>query len=77
MRLAFLESAKRGDGLFRDYPPSRIWVFSERITFYPSGVATGGSGTTAYAWFVWDKTAPSGTALGWIPTGVRAEHTRD
>jgi len=45
---------------------SPLWVFSERITFYPSGVEPKGSGTTAYAWFVWDKDAPSRTELKWF-----------
>jgi hypothetical protein len=35
-----------------------IWVFSERIAFYPTGVTVKGTGTTAYAWFLWDKDAP-------------------
>jgi phosphatidylethanolamine-binding protein (PEBP) family uncharacterized protein len=40
-----------------------VWVFSERITFYPAGAVEKGTGTTAYAWFIWDKDAPSGTEL--------------
>jgi len=55
LRLAFLESANRANTIFHVNPPSRVWVFSERITFYPKGVKRGGSGTTAYAWYVWDK----------------------
>jgi hypothetical protein len=37
LRLAFLEGANRAKTIFTDNPPSRVWVFSERITFYPSG----------------------------------------
>jgi hypothetical protein len=44
-------------------PPARVGVFSERITFYPKGIEVKGSGTTVYAWFVWDK----------VPQRVRAE----
>src|SRR6185312_807408 len=58
LRLAFLEGANRANTIFTRIPPARVWVFSERITFYPSGVEPKGSGTTAYAWFVWDKDAP-------------------
>jgi hypothetical protein len=36
LRLAFLEGANRAKTIFTDNPPSRVWVFSERITFYPS-----------------------------------------
>jgi hypothetical protein len=49
----FLMSRSRAD---TDNPPSRLWVFSERITFYPAGVKPKGGGTTAYAWFVWTQT---------------------
>ena len=50
----------------------RVWVFSERITFYPNGVEPKGTGTTAYAWFVWDKDAPRTTELKWFKPGYRA-----
>ena len=58
LRLAFLEGANRARTIFASTPPARVWVFSERITFYPGGVEPKGSGTTAYGWFVWDKDAP-------------------
>jgi hypothetical protein len=72
LRLAFLEGANRQRTIFESTPPSRIWVFSERITFYPSGAVQKGTGTTAYAWFVWDKDAPSGTEMKWFKPGYRA-----
>ena len=72
LRLAFLEGANRAKTIFTECPPSRVWVFSERITFYPSGVERQGTGTTAYAWFVWDKDASSGTELKWLKPGYRA-----
>lgn len=61
LRLAFLEGANRANTIFSKIPPARVWVFSERITFYPKGVDPKDSGTTAYAWFVWDKDAPGTT----------------
>jgi len=75
LRLAFLEGANRANTIFAKIPPSRVWVFSERITFYPSGVEPKGSGTTAYAWFVWDKDAPSRTELKWFKPGYKAKHS--
>ena len=72
LRLAFLEGRHRADTIFFTAPPSRVWVFSERITFYPAGAERRGSGTTAYAWFVWDKDAPSGTELRWFKPGYKA-----
>lgn len=72
LRLAFLEGANRANTIFAISPPSRVWVFSERITFYPAGAVQQGSGTTAYAWFVWDKDAPSGTELKWFRPGYKS-----
>ncbi len=72
LRLAFLEGAKRQNSIFSKAPPSKVWVFSERITFYPKGVQRKGSGTTAYAWFVWDKDHVGSTELGWLPTGYKS-----
>ena len=75
LRLAFLEGAKRARTIFTECPPSRVWVFSERITFYPVGVEVKGTGTTAYAWFVWDKDAPSGTELRWFKPGYKGRYS--
>lgn len=72
LRLAFLEGANRANTIFSETPPSRVWVFSERITFYPAGAVQQGSGTTAYAWFVWDKDASAGTELKWFKPGYKA-----
>lgn len=74
LRLAFLEGSNRNHTIFSKCPPSRVWVFSERITFYPAGVEVKGSGTTAYAWFVWDKDA-SGTELKWFKPGYKAQYS--
>ncbi len=73
LRLAFLEGANRANTIFARNPPSRVWVFSERITFYPAGAVQKGTGTTAYAWFVWDKDA-SGTQLKWFKPGYKARY---
>ncbi|MCB1329370.1 MAG: hypothetical protein KDK28_07940 [Maritimibacter sp.] len=74
LRLAFLEGKNRQKNIFSVSPPSRVWVFSERITFYPAGATVKGSGTTAYAWFVWDKDS-SGTELKWFEPGYKARYT--
>jgi hypothetical protein len=75
LRLAFLEGANRANTIFSKSPPSRVWVFSERITFYPAGAIQAGSGTTAYAWFVWDKKS-SGTELKWLKPGYKAQFSK-
>jgi hypothetical protein len=75
LRLAFLEGANRKRTIFTDAPPSRVWVFSERITFYPAGAVQKGTGTTAYAWFVWDKDAAGSTELRWFEPGYKARYS--
>jgi hypothetical protein len=66
LRLAFLEGKNRANTIFHSNPPARVWVFSERITFYAKGAKKAGSGTTAYAWFVWDKEHQGSTELKWF-----------
>ena len=74
LRLAFLEGANRQKTIFTKHPPSRLWIFSERITFYPHGAVQKGTGTTAYAWFVWDKDAPGSTELKWLKPEYKAKY---
>jgi hypothetical protein len=75
LRLAFLEGANRQRKIFTKTPPTRVWVFSERITFYPAGALVKGTGTTAYAWFVWDKMSEDRkTELKWLPLGYKARY---
>ena len=75
LRLAFLEGANRANTIFHINPPSRVWVFSERITFYPKDAVQAGSGTTAYAWFVWDQAHQGHTELKWIKPGFKARYS--
>ncbi|MEA1651535.1 hypothetical protein UAJ10_21295 [Nitrospirillum sp. BR 11164] len=75
LRLAFLEGSNRSNTIFSCSPPARVWVFSERITFYPKGAKVSGSGTTAYAWFVWDKNHAGPTELAWLKPGYKAKYS--
>ncbi|MEM1052850.1 MAG: hypothetical protein AAGI28_12225 [Pseudomonadota bacterium] len=74
LRLAFVEGANRQRTIFSQAPPTTVWAFSERITFYPANAEKRGSGTTAYAWFVWDMQNLGSTELRWIPLGYKARH---
>lgn len=71
LRLAFLEGVSRQKTLFSVNPPSRVWAFSERCTFAPAGSSITTGGTTAYAWFIWDRNATGPTVLGWLPLGFK------
>ncbi|MGV2977976.1 hypothetical protein AB1P65_21160 [Roseibium alexandrii] len=74
LRLAFLEGGNRARTIYSENPPSRVWVFSERITFYPAGSTVKGSGTTAYAWFIWDKSHTGNTQLNWLKPGYKKRY---
>lgn len=75
--LSFLEGQARASSIFRRAPPRRVWIFSERLSFYPPGVEARGNGPRAFAWFVWDKTDPRARPeLGWIAPGTRDKYSR-
>src|ERR1700730_9128289 len=58
MRTNFLESVSRL-ALWRDYPPSRVWVSSRRLPMMHRKNGTGPRSTSnvCYAWYVWDGPA--------------------
>lgn len=69
-RLAILESARRYRNIFKERPPTRVLVFTERVTLYPSGLITAGSTTIAYCWPIWDSEKKGQEcALSWISPG--------
>lgn len=55
LNIKFLTGRARRTGLFREAMPTRIWLFSDRVTMYPAGY-DGPKGTTteSMAWFVWE-----------------------
>ena len=65
LRLSFLEGVKRFNELFAKNQPSRIYVFSKRITMWRGDEEPTGTGTTCYAWFVWEGKAFN-TEVDWI-----------
>ncbi len=78
LRTAFLESISRYNRFYRYRPPSRLHVFSERLSMYPKGDRVNGGGTTSYAWFVWDKSArlQEDTIIRWIEPGWKPKNPR-
>lgn len=67
VRLQFLESKERRE-LFEEYPPARVWVFSERLSMQRGRQATDedATGMIAFIWIVWDRSHVGPTQLGWI-----------
>lgn len=65
LRLAFLESMNRGNGLFKNFPPKRVYVSMRRPSFF----STNGRRTTdalSYAMFLWQKGYNGKTELAWL-----------
>jgi hypothetical protein len=72
LRLAFLESRSRYERFYSRRPPSKVLIFSERLSMYPKGHPVNGGGVTAYGWFVWDNGfvgVHKPTTLEWIAPG--------
>jgi hypothetical protein len=62
LRLAFLESQRRRDGLFKEFPPKTVGVCSKR----PSFTGDGKTNATAFAVFHWMKGYAGSTRLTWF-----------
>lgn len=72
LRTAFLESKRRHARFYESRPPSRVYVFSERLSMYPAGYESKSGGTTSYSWFVWDRDCRNAqTQLHWIAPGLK------
>ncbi len=71
LRTAFLEGQKRYNTIFNVNPPARVLIFSERLSMYPKGHKGKNGGTTAYAWFVWDKEYNGDPVIKWIEPGLK------
>lgn len=65
VRMAFLESIERYEGLFRQHPPT-IGIFTERVPMFRGRLDPAGSTATAYVWLVWSRDVPPKAPL-WIP----------
>lgn len=66
LKIQFLESIKRYENLFKDFPPSKILVFVKRINCYRNDDRNIKGSVVLYAWFIWDKEYDGKTILDWI-----------
>ena len=55
-RLQFLEGSKRYGSIFKENPPTDIYVYVDRIDCYKNGDFNQRFGQQAYAWYYWDFT---------------------
>ena len=66
LKIQFLETKKRYVNLFKDYPPSRVYVFVKRVNCYPNNDKTKYGSAVCYAWFIWDKLYSGEPRIRWI-----------
>lgn len=67
LKLQFLEGKKRYE-FFKNYPPTRIWVYSWRIQCAKNGdfASLKSSSAQAYAWYIWERGFYGVPGIGWI-----------
>lgn len=67
-RLQLLEGQGRYENIFKDYPPTRVYIYVDRINCYKNGdFSIKQSSAQAYAWFYWDlETFNKETKVYWI-----------
>lgn len=66
-RLQFLESEKRYENIFKEYPPTDVYIYVDRISCYKNGdTKQKMASVQAYAWFYWDLNNSHITQLHWI-----------
>ncbi len=67
LNVKWLTGGKRYDKIFKETPPARVWVFSDRAAMYPKDwQGKKGSPTENYAWFIWDKSHIGAPNIGWL-----------
>jgi len=64
LKLTFLEGQERKE-FFKEYPPTRVHVFSKRLSLMKNGESYDG-GMMALAWFVWEKNNKTTTTINWL-----------
>jgi hypothetical protein len=79
VRSVWAEGRDRYERLFRDYPPSYIAQFCDRVPMVKGRYDPDASTATSYAWFIWVRYSVHpeiGTKFIWIPPGAKQRHTQ-
>lgn len=70
MPLRYLSSKARYTELYASFPPSRVYVYMERICIAKNGdfekYAEAGANKEIYAWYIWEKSHSGDTILKWL-----------
>lgn len=75
-RLQFLEGQNRYENIFKNFPPTDVYVYVDRICCYKNGDTTiKQSSAQAYAWFYWDlQNDNKDTRVHWIRRADKKEN---
>lgn len=66
-RLQFLEGEKRFENIFKECPPTDVYIYVDRIYCFKNGdLNQKMSSAQAYAWFYWDTQNIGNTNVHWI-----------
>jgi len=66
LRLSFLEGIARNKGLFKEFPPKRVYICSRRPSFFSTDGKKHSTDTLAYALFLWQKGYAKETKLNFL-----------
>ena len=70
MPLRYLSSEARYSGIYKKFPPSRVYVYQERICIAKNAdfdtYNDAGANMEIYAWYIWEKGHKGTTELKWI-----------
>lgn len=68
--IQYLSGKERHSELYAKYPPSRVYIYCERINIAKDGnfekYSDGGANMTIYAWYIWERGHKGETELKWI-----------
>jgi len=64
LRIQFLEGKERYE-FFKENPPSKVYVFANRVNPVIDGKPYGSS-AMCLCWFVWDKNYNGDTVVKWL-----------
>lgn len=68
--IQYLSGKERHTELYGKFPPSRVYIYCERINIAKNGefekYSDPGSNMTIYAWYIWEKGYKGSTELKWI-----------
>jgi len=67
LRVEWLCGQRRYKNFFKDNPPTRVHLFSNRLIMYPRNwTGKRPSGKTYHGWFVWERHRTESTTISWL-----------